>query len=65
MVYFKVFNIERKAFWLQSKYGYTFDESSAGQWTLEQIAVFADDCAQIIIPSQLSKEQVIKYLGNS
>lgn len=63
MVYYKIFNIEKKAYWLQSKFGYTFDESDAGKWTLKEIASFVFDYEQVIIPDVLDKEQLINILS--
>lgn len=62
MTYFKILNIEKNAYWLQDGCGYTSSDEEAGRWSLEAVARFLEDDQQVIIPEQLSREQLIQYL---
>lgn len=55
--YFKVFNVDKKAYWQQNQCGYT-QAASAGSWTLEQLALMGLDDEQVIIPANLSSDRL-------
>lgn len=63
MIEFKILNIEKNAYWLQDKCGYTHSDESAGRWALSELAGFLHDDQQIIVPAQLSRAQLASYLN--
>lgn len=48
--YYRVFNGAKKAYWLQSKYGYTTCADEAGWWSDSEIELIGLDCDQILEP---------------
>lgn len=62
MIYYKIFNTDKKAYWHQNQCGYT-QAADAGRWTLEQVALMGLDDEQVIIPANLSGDGLQALAG--
>ena len=52
--HYRIFSIERRAYWTQDQYGYTDDEKEAGFWTADEIERLGLDDQQHLVPCQPS-----------